>query len=253
VFLASLAANLLAPAPYALQFRDTIDAAPSHAHWLGTDSLGRDRFSRLLYGTRVSLVLAPLAALLATALAAVIGGYAGFTGGRSEHLLLSVTDLFLCLPLMFLLLLLRAFLPLNVSPLLSVLITFALLGCVGWPAGARVVCAGVRAVRRSEFMLQARAMGAGGWRLVIHQLLPSVRPVLIAQFWISIPMFILAESTLGMLGLGVTEPLPSWGGMLRELEDYTLLSRQPWVLAPLVLMVVVVGCFQLVLPNKELA
>jgi ABC-type dipeptide/oligopeptide/nickel transport system permease subunit len=170
-----------------------------------------------------------------------------------ERLLLGTTDLFLSLPLMFLLLAVRALLPLNVPPLVSVVITFAMLGAIGWPAAARVICAGVRSLRRSEFVVQARAAGCRGLRLFCVHILPNVRPVLLAQFWVSIPMFILAESTLGMLGLGVTEPLPSWGGLLHELEDYSILSRQPWVIAPLVLMVVVVACFQLILPKQEFA
>ena len=118
------------------------NAAPSGAHWLGTDQLGRDRFARLLYGTRISLLLAPAAALLSTALAGLIGGLAGYRGGGWQRFANSVTDLFLSLPWLFLLITVRALLPLNVSPAASVTVTFLLLGVLGWASAARVVCAG---------------------------------------------------------------------------------------------------------------
>src|SRR5437868_8228976 len=249
---ASLMAKVLAPASYAEQFRDVPDAAPSAQHWLGTDNLGRDRFSRLLYGTRVSLLLAPAAAVIATLLAGVVGGIAGYVGGRIERTAMWVTDLFLSLPWLFLLVAVRAMLPLNVSPVVSVVITFALLGVLGWAASARIVCAGTRLLRHSDFLLQARASGVRGIRLFAIHVFPNLAPVLLAQFWISIPAFILTEANLSVLGLGVAEPLPSWGTLLRELESYSAMS-QPWLFVPLILLVVVVSSFQVVLSSKELS
>ena len=211
VTISSLAAGFVAPANYATQFREAPNAAPSSAHWLGTDALGRDRFSRILYGTRVSLLLAPAAALLSTLLAALIGGVAGFVGGLWQRLATILIDLFLSLPWLFLLITVRALLPLNVSPLTSVMVTFLLLGMLGWAASARVMCAWGGVLRNSDFVLQARATGVRGWRLAIVHMLPNLKPLLFAQFWISVPVFILAEANLGILGLGVAEPLPSWG------------------------------------------
>ena len=248
-----LLAEFVAPASYAHQFRDVPDAAPSRQHPLGTDDLGRDRLSRLLFGTRVSLLLAPAAAMLSTLLAALIGGAAGFAGGSVQRCVMAATDLFLSLPWLFLLITVRALLPLNVSPVTSVVITFALLGCLGWAAAARVICADARTLGRSDFLLLARASGNGGLRLLWRHILPNLRPVLYAQFWISIPVFILAEANLGILGLGVAEPLPSWGSLLRELESFSAFSAQPWQFVPLILFIVVVGCFHLVLPDKELS
>ena len=252
IFAASLLAGLLAPAPYAKQFREIPNARPSWRHPLGTDELGRDSYSRLLYGSRVSLLLAPAGALLATLIAAVVGGLAGFLGGWWESLALGGTDLSLSLPWLFLLLTVRAILPLNVSPLISVAITFGLLGLLGWPASARIVCAGARALRNSDFVLQAEACGCSKTRLLFRHVLPNLKPVLFAQFLISIPLFILTEANLGMLGLGVVEPLPSWGNLLRGLENYAVLPMNPWRLAPLCLLVVVVACFQFLLPLEEL-
>ncbi len=248
-----LLADFVAPASYAHQFRDAPEAAPSRQHLLGTDDLGRDRFSRLLYGTRVSLLLAPAAALLSCLLAALIGGTAGFVGGWWERCVMAATDLFLSLPWLFLLITVRALLPLNVAPLTSVLITFALLGCLGWAAAARVVCADTHTINGSDFILLARASGNGNFRLWWRHIVPNLKPVLCAQFWISIPVFILTEANLGILGLGVAEPLPSWGSLLRELESFSTFSAQPWQFVPLVLFVVVVGCFHLALQKQELS
>ena len=248
---ACLLADFVVPASYAQQFRDLPDAAPSSQHLLGTDDLGRDRFSRLLYVTRVSLLLAPAAALLSSLLAALIGGAAGFVGGWLESCVMAATDLFLSLPWLFLLITVRAFLPLNVSPVASVVITFALLGCLGWAAAARVICADARTLCGSDVILLARASGCGGFRLLWRHIVPNLKPVLYAQFWISVPVFILTEANLGILGLGVAEPLPSWGSLLRELESFSAFSAQPWQFVPLLLLVVTISCFHLALRKQE--
>src|SRR5690348_3723270 len=138
VLAVSLAASWIAPGGYARQDRDVVGAPPSREHWLGTDEIGRDRFARVLYGTRISLLLAPAAALVSTLLAASVGGLAGYLGGVWARGAMAVTDLFLSLPWLFLLITVRAMLPLNVSPTFSVLVTFLLLGLLGWTAAARV-------------------------------------------------------------------------------------------------------------------
>ena len=250
VTLASLAAGWLAPS-YAEQFRDAISAPPSAKFPLGTDELGRDRLARLLYGTRVSLLLAPAAALLSTFIAALLGGTAGYLGGRWERIVTSAIDLFLSLPWLFLLLAVRALLPLNTSPVASVILTFALLGCLGWASPARIIRAGTRTAANSDYLLQARAGGVTPPRLFWRHLLPNLRPILAAQFLISIPVFILSEANLSILGLGVSEPLPSWGALLRDLENYSALLDNPWMLAPAVLLVVVVSCLQLLLRTED--
>ena len=247
----SLGASWLAPAGYAKQFREAPNAPPSRQHLLGTDEVGRDRFARVLYGTRISLLLAPAAALVSTALAAVLGGLAGYLGGIWLKLARAFTDLFLSLPWLFLLITVRALLPLNVSPLVSVLITFVILGVLGWAASARVLSTSADSLRTSDFVLQARASGLHGPRLFLIHVLPNLKPVLYAQFWISIPVFILSEANLGVLGLGVAEPLPSWGSLLRELEGLISFREEPWRLVPLFLLMVVLTSFQLLLSNEE--
>jgi peptide/nickel transport system permease protein len=247
----SLAANWLAPAGYAKQYREEANAAPAREHWLGTDEIGRDRFARVLYGTRISLLLAPAAALLSTLLAAVVGGLAGYLGGPWARGAMAVTDLFLSLPWLFLLITVRALMPLNVAPLVSVLVTFLMLGLLGWTSAARVLCATAGTLRDSDFVRQARASGIQGTRLFWVHVIPNLKPVLYAQFWISIPVFILSEANLGILGLGVAEPMPSWGSLLRELEGLVSVGEEPWKFVPLILLVVVVTSFQMVLSNRE--
>ena len=251
IFVVMVLAAFLLPAHYARQFRDIPNAGPSAAHPLGTDALGRDSLSRLLYGTRVSLLLAPAAALLSTLIAAFLGSVAGLLGGRFERMVLAATDLSLALPWLFLLLVVRALLPLDVPPLVSVVIAFLMMGLLGWQASVRVICASARGVRDSDFLLLARSTGCKSTRLLWRHVAPNLRPLFYAQFFISIPLFILTEANLSILGLGVMEPMPSWGNLMRGLEDFSMLSANPWRLVPLVLLVIVVMCFQLVLPSQE--
>lgn len=247
----SLAASWLAPGGYARQYREAAGVPPSAAHWLGTDEIGRDRFARVLYGTRISLLLAPAAALLSTLMAALVGGLAGYMGGLWARLAMAVTDLFLSLPWLFLLITVRAVMPLNVSPMASVLVTFSMLGLLGWTSAARVLCARTRSLRDADFVRQARASGIRGMRLFWIHVMPNLKPALYAQFWISIPVFILSEANLGILGLGVAEPMPSWGSLLKELEGLTSIGEEPWKFVPLILLVVVVTLFQFVLSKQE--
>lgn len=233
---------------YDHQFRDFPNAPMSRQFPLGTDDLGRDRLSRLIYGTRISLLAAPAAAMLSTLLAALAGGLAGFLGGRWDRAAAVVVDLMLSLPWLFLLIIVRAMLPLNVPATLSLLVTFGLIGLLGWPPAARVVRAGCRELRCSDLVLQARACGLAPGRVLLKHILPNVRPVLLAQFWAAIPIYILAEANLGLLGLGVSDPLPSWGNLLRPLESGFAPPAEAW--APLVLMLIVVGCLYLTRPTE---
>lgn len=240
-----LPAEWTAPRPYEEQFRDAVEVGPSRQFPLGTDSLGRDRWSRLIHGTRLSLTLSAAAAALCVILAAIIGGVAGYFGGPIERGILLFIDLFLSLPWLFLLLAIRAALPLNVSPEVSMAVTFALLGCLGWAGPARVACTAVREFRTGDPMLQSRAMGMSPARVVLRQLLPALSPLLRSQFWIAIPLFILSEANLGALGLSVSEPLPSWGNLLAELQFLPRIADQPAILVPAVLLCLTVCCIQL--------
>jgi peptide/nickel transport system permease protein len=244
VYVCALAVGPLTGGSYAQQDREHAGARPGAAHWLGTDGLGRDRMVRLLYGTRTSLVLAPAAALLAAALATAIGSAAALAGGRMQRTSLYLADIVAGTPWFFALLMVRAVLPLNVEPAVSVGITFALLGLLGWPQGVRPVSARSATLIGSPFLLQARAAGIGKLRLLARHLAPNLAEIVAAHFWATLPAFILAEANLSLLGLGVAEPLPSLGNLMAEFRDYRTVAQQPWLLAPALLLVGVMGALQ---------
>jgi peptide/nickel transport system permease protein len=243
ILLAALFPRLLTNTSYDRQFRDLPNAPASRQFPLGTDELGRDRLSRLLYASRISLLAGPAAALLSTVLAAVVGGLAGFFGGWADRCCVACIDLMLSLPWLFLLVIVRALLPLNLPPSLSIVVTFALIAVLGWASAARVIRATCRSLRYSDLVLQARAAGIGSRRILFMHVLPNTRPVLVGQFSAAVPIYILAEANLGLLGLGVADPMPSWGNLLRSLESPLAPDLAAW--APLVLMLVVVSCLYL--------
>ncbi|MGH9631674.1 MAG: ABC transporter permease [Bryobacteraceae bacterium] len=243
-FTAALLASFIAPASYETQFREDAAAPPSAKFLLGTDDLGRDRLSRLLYGSRVSLLLAPAAAALATCIGLSLGAAAGYFGGATARLALGLTDLVASTPSLLLLLFARALLPLNVQPDVSVAITFLLLGAVGWTSGVRVFAAAAANARNSDYVRQALALGCRPGRIVCLHIAATVRPVIAAQFWTLVPLFLLSEANLGMLGLGVSEPLPSLGNLLAEIQLTPELWRQPALLAPAALLSVVLISLQ---------
>lgn len=240
-----LAAEHVAPYSYATQFRDAPNARPSRSFPLGTDALGRDRLSRLIYGGRGSMLLAPAAALLSVGMALAISLLAGCLGRWWERGAMAMADLSLSMPWLFALLAIRALLPLNAPPVATMLVTFGLLGLLGWAAPSRVMLASVKRHLQSDFVLLARASGCPRGRLALVHLAPNLLPLALAQFLVTTPVFLLAEATLGLLGLGVPEPLPSWGGLLQELENLPSIAASPWILAPLLVLIAVVGLFHL--------
>jgi peptide/nickel transport system permease protein len=251
LLLAGVLAGWLAPHDYAEQSRELPNASPSKQFPLGTDDLGRDRFSRLMYGTRISLLLAPAAALMSIAIAVLFAALGAYGGTWCERISTGFTDVLLALPAILILLTVRAMMPLNVSAWTSILITCLLLGALNWPAAARVIRSEMAALIGSEFVLQARAAGQSRLRILIRHIVPNFRPVLVAQFWILVPVFILAEANLSLLGLGVSEPMPSWGTLLRELENYSAIPEQPWVLAPLAVLMLTILSLYALLPSGE--
>ncbi len=240
-----LGADALAPYPYQKQFREEAAAAPSRAHPLGTDAVGRDRWSRLLYGGRISILLAPAAALVSVGIALAAGLGSALLGAWWRRGAMAVIDLFLSLPWLFLLLAARGVLPLNTSPTVSIAVTFALLGLLGWPGPARVMMAAAERQTRADYVLLARAAGCGPGRLALCHILPNLAPVAWAQFWTTAPAFLLTEANLALLGLGISEPMPSWGNLLRDLQNLAALPHDPAMAVPLLLLVLTLSCCQL--------
>jgi peptide/nickel transport system permease protein len=204
------------------------------APWLlfGADALGRDVFSRMLHGARVSLGVALLATVLALGLGAFAGAVAGFAGGAWDTLLMRVSDLILVLPVIYVVLVLRAAMPLVLTTSQVFWTMTAVLGLAGWPFPAKGVRAVVAVEKRKEYAEAAHALGAGWLRILLRHLLPAARSFLAVQGSLLLPAFILAEATLSYVGFGFAEPIPSWGVMLHEAADVGTLADAPWLLAP---------------------
>lgn len=220
-------------AGYAAQDREQPDAQASAAHPAGTDVLGRDRLVRTAAAVLLGFGGAAAASALTTAIAAGVGIAAALGPRYLAAPLLLACDAFLSLPWLFLLMMVRAGLPLHTAPLVSAAATFLILALLGWPACARAVYAGVRRMRRAGWMVQARASGLRPAQLMLGHALPQTRSLLLPQFLVSLPAFLMAEANLGTLGLGVSEPLPSWGSMLLELDSSSILAGSAWVYLPI--------------------
>lgn len=199
---------------------------------LGTDGLGRDVFSRLLLGARLSLGVALVAAFGAMVLGTLAGAVAGFLGGLTDDLLMRSSELIVALPALYVVLALRAALPLVLGPAAIFWSMVAVLVLVGWPVVARPVRAIVAVERTREYAEAARAAGASRVRLLQRHLLPATTGQLAVQATLLIPGYILAEATLSFVGLGFAEPAPSWGIMLQEAGRGRVLVEAPWLLAP---------------------
>ena len=226
IWLAAIAAvAIIAPlvAPYAPDALDLANrrAAPSLAHWFGTDDLGRDAFSRALFGGRVSIAIGLLSALVAAGLGVAVGAAAGYVGGWTDAVLMRATDAVLSVPRLLLLMVAAA----TLQPSLPLLVI--LVGCVGWMETARVTRAAVRSLLTSEFVVAARAAGAGHLRIVAQHLLVNASGAIRVAAVIAVGRAILVESALSFFGVGVQPPSASWGSMLYQAQS--AMTTEPWL------------------------
>ena len=199
---------------------------------LGSDGYGRDVFSRVLYGAQVSLLTGVFAAALSLGIGWVLGTVAGFFGGSIDQALMRISEFFMALPWLYLLLAVRAFLPLRIGAIQSFCLLIGIIGGVGWARPARLVRGVVLSARERGFVLAARGFAAGPSYIIRRHVAPLTWGVVVTQATVLIPQYILAEVTLSFLGLGVGEPIPSWGNMLSEARQYHALVSHMWLLAP---------------------
>jgi peptide/nickel transport system permease protein len=204
---------------------------------LGSDAYGRDQFSRLLFGGQMSLLAGLLGAGLTLVIGICVGSVAGYYGGWRDDVLMRVAELFLALPWLYLLFALRAFLPLAVNPLQAFFLIIAVIGAVGWARPARLVRGVVLSAKERDFVRAARGFGATDGYLWRRHILPETSSVFWTQAAILVPQYVLAEMTLSFLGLGVPEPVPSWGNLLSSLQQYSVLVSYWWMYLPALAMV----------------
>lgn len=211
----------------------------------GGDPLGRDVFSRLVLGARWSLGVTLAGALGALLFGACVGGFAGIAGGAADRWLMRLADFVLVLPAVYLVLVLRAMLPLVLSTWDVFALMAALFALAGWPHVARGVRAIVAVERSRDYVEAARAAGAGRWRVLLH-VLPATRGFLAAELVLLIPALLSAEAAISFLGLGFPEPTPSWGTLLQDAANVRVMTEAPWMLAPAVALFAVVLAVQLI-------
>lgn len=205
---------------------------PGRLFLLGTDAFGRDMFSRLLYGGRVSLFFGLLAASLSLGLGFALGALAGMQGAWLDNVIMRGAELFLALPWLYCLLILRAALPLNISTGRQFLILVLVVGIRGWARPARLLRGVVMSAVERNFVLAARGFGGSKFHLLVRHVMPETSGVLLTQAALLIPQFILGEVTLSFLGLGVGEPVPTWGNMLSALQRYSIFASCWWMWLP---------------------
>jgi peptide/nickel transport system permease protein len=213
--------------------------SPGRLFLLGTDGYGRDIFSRLLFGGRISVSSGLLGSLIAVSLGTLIGGIAGYYGRWLDDAAMALTEIFLCVPWLYLLLIVRALLPIHIAAIHVFLLLVVVLGAVGWARPARLIRGVVLTTKQRDYVTAARSFGASDLYLLRVHIWPAALGVILTQTAWYVPQFMLAEVTLSFFGLGVGEPFPSWGNMLAALERSYVLESCWWMLAPAVAIVIV--------------
>jgi peptide/nickel transport system permease protein len=204
--------------------------APGRIYLLGTDSFGRDQFSRLLYGAQISLTVGLVGIAVSFVLGMILGGVAGYFGGWVDTIIMRFSELLLSIPSLYLIIALRAVFPIELPSQYVYLGIVGILSFIGWASLARVIRGQVLSIRRNEFVTAAEALGVSRIRIIVGHILPNTLSFVIVAATVSVPGYILGEVVLSFLGVGVQEPAASWGNMLNQARSLRALTSFPWLL-----------------------
>ncbi len=205
---------------------------PARIFLMGTDQFGRDLFSRILFGGRVSLIIGILVVVITIPIGMVYGGIAGYFGGRIDNLMMRLVEVIIAFPGFYLLLTLSAVLPVSLGCTNRFYMIVVILSFIGWAGFSRLIRGFVLSLKEREFVLAAKAIGLGDLRIILRHVLPNTSSLAIVVATLSIPGAILGESGLSFVGFGVREPCASWGNLLTAGTNLVNLARSPWLLFP---------------------
>ena len=213
---------------------------------LGTDINGRDVFSRILFGGRISMTIGFLALFVLFPIGLLYGGIAGYFGGKTDMVMMRFAEAVMSIPSFYLLIILASILPSGMTSVQRFMLIVVILALIGWAGFARVVRGMVLSIKNQEYIQAAKSIGASRLRIIVKHILPQTTSFVIVAMTLSVPSYILSESGLSFLGLGIQQPDASWGNMLKEAQEYTNIIYRPWLLTPGFLIFIAVLAFNLI-------
>ncbi len=213
---------------------------------LGSDINGRDVFSRLLFGGRISMTIGFLALFVLFPIGLLYGGISGYFGGKIDTIMMRFAEAVMSIPSFYLLIILASILPSGMTSIQRFMLIVIILALIGWAGFARVVRGMVLSIKSQEFVQAAKSIGQSKLGIIVKHILPQTTSYVIVAMTLSVPSYILSESGLSFLGLGIQQPDASWGNMLKEAQEFTNIIYRPWLLTPGFLIFVAVLAFNLI-------